>query len=154
MWRLGLSGGGEAYPERSNEPDCIYYLRTGVCGYGSRCRFNHPRDRGAVIKVSQFRFVTFGFRSVRSWICCLGCWRCERRRRRRWSFAGEDGTTGLSGFVITQSLSLWWNNPNRTRSFLFFGLISILWEPERVSTVLLASIIILDKEVVPLRLSL
>ncbi|CAN6809560.1 hypothetical protein Bca4012_003754 [Brassica carinata] len=49
MWRLGLSGGGEAYPERSNEPDCIYYLRTGVCGYGSRCRFNHPRDRGAVV---------------------------------------------------------------------------------------------------------
>ncbi|KAF8093280.1 hypothetical protein N665_0385s0028 [Sinapis alba] len=53
MWRLGLSGGGagggEAYPERSNEPDCIYYLRTGVCGYGSRCRFNHPRDRGAVL---------------------------------------------------------------------------------------------------------
>ncbi|KAG2318212.1 hypothetical protein Bca4012_069184 [Brassica carinata] len=47
MWRLGLSG--ESYPERSDEPDCIYYLRTGVCGYGSRCRFNHPRDRGAVI---------------------------------------------------------------------------------------------------------
>ncbi|CAH8361613.1 unnamed protein product [Eruca vesicaria subsp. sativa] len=56
MWRLGLSGGGaggggggEAYPERSNEPDCIYYLRTGVCGYGSRCRFNHPQDRGAAV---------------------------------------------------------------------------------------------------------
>ncbi|CAA0381545.1 unnamed protein product [Arabidopsis thaliana] len=56
MWRLGLSGGGgggggggESYPERPDEPDCIYYLRTGVCGYGSRCRFNHPRDRGAVI---------------------------------------------------------------------------------------------------------
>ncbi|KAJ4898433.1 Zinc finger CCCH domain-containing protein 34 [Raphanus sativus] len=58
VWRLGLSGGGaggggggggEGYPERSNEPDCIYYLRTGVCGYGSRCRFNHPRDRGAVV---------------------------------------------------------------------------------------------------------
>lgn len=54
MWRLGLSGGGggggggESYPERPDEPDCIYYLRTGVCGYGSRCRFNHPRDRGAV----------------------------------------------------------------------------------------------------------
>ncbi|KAJ4886084.1 Zinc finger CCCH domain-containing protein 34 [Raphanus sativus] len=45
----GAGGGGESYPERSDEPDCIYYLRTGVCGYGSRCRFNHPRDRGAVI---------------------------------------------------------------------------------------------------------
>lgn len=61
MWRLGLSGsggggvGGESYPERPDEPDCIYYLRTGVCGYGSRCRFNHPRDRGAV-KIPNFRF--------------------------------------------------------------------------------------------------
>ncbi|KAG5416458.1 hypothetical protein IGI04_004025 [Brassica rapa subsp. trilocularis] len=52
MGRLALSsggGGGESYPERSDEADCIYYLRTGVCGYGSRCRFNHPRNRGAVI---------------------------------------------------------------------------------------------------------
>ncbi|CAH8313506.1 unnamed protein product [Eruca vesicaria subsp. sativa] len=44
MWRLELQGGGggESYPERPDEPDCVYYLRTGVCGYGSRCRFNHP----------------------------------------------------------------------------------------------------------------
>ena len=59
MGRLALSGGGgggggESYPERSDEPDCIYYLRTGVCGYGLRCRFNHPRDRGAVIKFPNF----------------------------------------------------------------------------------------------------
>ncbi|KAG7996089.1 hypothetical protein I3843_01G142200 [Carya illinoinensis] len=48
MWQLGL-GGPESYPERPDEADCIYYLRTGFCGYGSRCRFNHPRDCGAVI---------------------------------------------------------------------------------------------------------
>ncbi|XP_041027777.1 zinc finger CCCH domain-containing protein 34-like [Juglans microcarpa x Juglans regia] len=48
MWQLGL-GGPESYPERPDEADCIYYLRTGFCGYGSRCRFNHPRDRGVVI---------------------------------------------------------------------------------------------------------
>ncbi|KAI8561597.1 hypothetical protein RHMOL_Rhmol04G0352600 [Rhododendron molle] len=50
MWQLGLGGGGsEPYPERPDEADCIYYLRTGFCGYGSRCRFNHPRDRGSVV---------------------------------------------------------------------------------------------------------
>ncbi|KAJ9537347.1 hypothetical protein OSB04_030080 [Centaurea solstitialis] len=49
MWQLGLGGGSESYPERPDEADCIYYLRTGVCGYGSRCRFNHPRDRGSVV---------------------------------------------------------------------------------------------------------
>ncbi|CAN6864126.1 unnamed protein product [Brassica oleracea var. botrytis] len=51
-WRLGLrlrGGGGESFPERPDEPDCIYYLRTGVCGYGSRCRFNHPPNRVPVL---------------------------------------------------------------------------------------------------------
>ncbi|KAJ0737439.1 putative transcription factor C3H family [Helianthus annuus] len=46
VWQLGLGGGLESYPERPDAADCIYYLRTGFCGYGSRCRFNHPRDRG------------------------------------------------------------------------------------------------------------
>ncbi|KAE8726363.1 Zinc finger CCCH domain-containing protein 58 [Hibiscus syriacus] len=48
-WRLGLGVEPESYPERPNEADCIYYLRTGFCGYGSRCRFNHPRDRAAMV---------------------------------------------------------------------------------------------------------
>ncbi|KAG5628189.1 hypothetical protein H5410_013407 [Solanum commersonii] len=49
MWQLSLGTGPEPYPERPNEPDCIYYLRTGFCGYGVRCRFNHPRDRTSVL---------------------------------------------------------------------------------------------------------
>ncbi|PIN08164.1 CCCH-type Zn-finger protein [Handroanthus impetiginosus] len=49
MWQLGLGGGPESYPERPDEPDCSYYLRTGFCGYGNRCRFNHPRDRSAAM---------------------------------------------------------------------------------------------------------
>ena len=53
MSRLGLRGGGsESYPERPDEPDCVYYLRTGVCGYGSRCQFNHPPNRPPVNKFS------------------------------------------------------------------------------------------------------
>ncbi|KAE8681173.1 Zinc finger CCCH domain-containing protein 34 [Hibiscus syriacus] len=47
--QLGLEGGSESYPERLDEADCIYYLRTGFCGYGSKCRFNHPRDRVGVM---------------------------------------------------------------------------------------------------------
>ncbi|KNA07221.1 hypothetical protein SOVF_173840 isoform B [Spinacia oleracea] len=43
MWQLGMEE--SSYPERPGEPDCIYYLRTGFCGYADRCRFNHPRDR-------------------------------------------------------------------------------------------------------------
>lgn len=49
MWQLGLGGGGDdTYPERPDQTDCKYYLRTGFCGYGSRCRYNHPRDRNSV----------------------------------------------------------------------------------------------------------
>ncbi|XP_010243539.1 PREDICTED: zinc finger CCCH domain-containing protein 32 [Nelumbo nucifera] len=48
MWQLGL-GSRDSYPERPNEPDCVYFMRTGFCGYGARCRFNHPRDRSAVL---------------------------------------------------------------------------------------------------------
>lgn len=47
-WQLGLAA-AESYPLRPDEADCIYYLRTGFCGYGTRCRFNHPRDRSTVI---------------------------------------------------------------------------------------------------------
>ncbi|KAL3509943.1 hypothetical protein ACH5RR_029344 [Cinchona calisaya] len=34
------------YPYRPGEPDCIHYLRTGTCAYGSRCRFSHPPYSG------------------------------------------------------------------------------------------------------------
>ncbi|XP_028762262.1 zinc finger CCCH domain-containing protein 32 isoform X2 [Neltuma alba] len=47
MWHLTI-GGTESYPERPGVPNCVYYMRTGFCGYGSRCRYNHPRDRAAV----------------------------------------------------------------------------------------------------------
>ncbi|KAH8489561.1 hypothetical protein Peur_058950 [Populus x canadensis] len=50
IWRLKIHDhqeqGGMAqsspYPDRPGAPDCGYYLRTGLCGYGSNCRFNHP----------------------------------------------------------------------------------------------------------------
>ncbi|EED96250.1 predicted protein [Thalassiosira pseudonana CCMP1335] len=30
------------YPQRSGEPDCRDYLRTGRCKYGESCKYNHP----------------------------------------------------------------------------------------------------------------
>lgn len=47
MMRLGLLG-GEFYPERGGVQNCAYYMRTGSCGYGNKCRYNHPRDRNLV----------------------------------------------------------------------------------------------------------
>ncbi|KAK6915249.1 Zinc finger, CCCH-type, partial [Dillenia turbinata] len=37
------------YPERPGEPDCTYYIRTGLCRFGATCRFNHPRNRKLAI---------------------------------------------------------------------------------------------------------
>ncbi|KAI4310862.1 hypothetical protein MLD38_035809 [Melastoma candidum] len=53
MWQMSLlpddtveSG---SYPKRPGEPDCSYYIRTGMCRFGAICRFNHPSNRELVI---------------------------------------------------------------------------------------------------------
>uniref|UniRef100_A0A2P2NGP4 Zinc finger protein n=1 Tax=Rhizophora mucronata TaxID=61149 RepID=A0A2P2NGP4_RHIMU len=38
----GVTAQSSPYPGRPGERDCVYYLRTGSCGYGSNCRYNHP----------------------------------------------------------------------------------------------------------------
>ncbi|KAJ3678299.1 hypothetical protein LUZ60_002102 [Juncus effusus] len=42
-------------PERAGEPDCAYYLRTGLCRYGPTCRFNHPPDRQLAIAAARIK---------------------------------------------------------------------------------------------------
>eukprot|EP01018_Ginkgo_biloba_P010226 Gb_03032 [translate_table: standard] len=37
-----MNGYAESYPERPGEADCAHYMRTGLCGFGMNCRFNHP----------------------------------------------------------------------------------------------------------------
>mmetsp|Transcript_8433 Transcript_8433/g.18106 ORF Transcript_8433/g.18106 Transcript_8433/m.18106 type:complete len:488 (+) Transcript_8433:131-1594(+) len=36
------SKSGFSYPVRPGAPPCQYYLKTGKCSYGARCKFNHP----------------------------------------------------------------------------------------------------------------
>ncbi|KAJ4954661.1 hypothetical protein NE237_011444 [Protea cynaroides] len=50
MRQLRLGNSRELYPERPGESECLYYMRTGSCGYGARCRFNHPRHRSTVVR--------------------------------------------------------------------------------------------------------
>ncbi|XP_021984094.1 zinc finger CCCH domain-containing protein 67 isoform X1 [Helianthus annuus] len=38
-------GKGYHYPLRPDAEDCSYYMRTGMCKYGSTCKFNHPLRR-------------------------------------------------------------------------------------------------------------
>ncbi|KAF1878336.1 hypothetical protein Lal_00047003 [Lupinus albus] len=49
MWQMKLISSetmeAGTYPERPGEPDCSYYIRTGLCRFGATCRFNHPPNR-------------------------------------------------------------------------------------------------------------
>ncbi|CAA7016251.1 unnamed protein product [Microthlaspi erraticum] len=39
------------YPQRPGQPECDFYMKTGECKFGERCRFHHPADRlSATIK--------------------------------------------------------------------------------------------------------
>ncbi|KAL0457980.1 UNVERIFIED_CONTAM: Zinc finger CCCH domain-containing protein 32 [Sesamum latifolium] len=44
----------EVYPERPGLPDCAYYMRNGTCGYGAKCRYNHPREYGSSLGVGEY----------------------------------------------------------------------------------------------------
>ncbi|KAG6525267.1 zinc finger CCCH domain-containing protein ZFN-like [Zingiber officinale] len=53
MWQLKIDHSREGaerlmspYPDRPGEPNCLYYLRTGNCRYGSSCKYNHPTYTG------------------------------------------------------------------------------------------------------------
>lgn len=37
------------FPVRPGDKDCQFYLKTGRCGYGERCRYNHPKVRNKII---------------------------------------------------------------------------------------------------------
>uniref|UniRef100_A0A0E0FBH7 C3H1-type domain-containing protein n=1 Tax=Oryza meridionalis TaxID=40149 RepID=A0A0E0FBH7_9ORYZ len=57
MWQMTL-GGGESmestpYPERIGEPDCSYYMRTGLCRFGMTCKFNHPPNRKLAVAAAR-----------------------------------------------------------------------------------------------------
>lgn len=45
------------YPDRPGQQNCIYYLRTGSCGHGTNCRYNHPNYSAQVIHLILLLFV-------------------------------------------------------------------------------------------------
>ncbi|XP_017980656.1 PREDICTED: zinc finger CCCH domain-containing protein 37 isoform X2 [Theobroma cacao] len=48
-WKeVPLATTSESLPERAGEPDCPYFLKTQRCKFGSKCKFNHPKDKLAI----------------------------------------------------------------------------------------------------------
>ncbi|XP_044482327.1 zinc finger CCCH domain-containing protein ZFN-like isoform X2 [Mangifera indica] len=59
MWQMTLRPNeameSGSYPERPGEPDCSYYIRTGLCRFGATCRFNHPPNRKLAIATARIK---------------------------------------------------------------------------------------------------
>ncbi|KAA3464525.1 zinc finger CCCH domain-containing protein ZFN-like isoform X1 [Gossypium australe] len=59
MWQINLRSSETMepgpYPERPEEPDCSYYIRTGLCRFGATCRFNHPPNRKLAITTARMK---------------------------------------------------------------------------------------------------
>ncbi|KAJ9186113.1 hypothetical protein P3X46_005651 [Hevea brasiliensis] len=59
MWQMNLRSNetmeSGPYPERPGEPDCSYYIRTGLCRFGATCRFNHPPNRKLALAAARMK---------------------------------------------------------------------------------------------------
>lgn len=59
MWQMNMISSETMepgpYPERPGEPDCSYYIRTGLCRFGATCRFNHPPNRKLAIAAARMK---------------------------------------------------------------------------------------------------
>ncbi|KAM0935854.1 putative transcription factor C3H family [Dioscorea sansibarensis] len=59
LWQMNLrqseSMESGLYPERPGEPDCAYYIRTGLCRFGMTCRFNHPPNRKLAVAAARIK---------------------------------------------------------------------------------------------------
>ncbi|KAE8780652.1 Zinc finger CCCH domain-containing protein 12 [Hordeum vulgare] len=66
MWQQmtmnsGVTMQSGPYHVRPGEPDCTYYLRTGLCSFGMSCTFNHPQDRNTSYVEDKHKVVGFNF---------------------------------------------------------------------------------------------
>ncbi|XP_057817520.1 zinc finger CCCH domain-containing protein 8 isoform X1 [Cryptomeria japonica] len=43
---------GEQLPNRPGEPECDYFMKTGNCKFGAKCKFDHPKDKRESVNAS------------------------------------------------------------------------------------------------------
>lgn len=43
----------QSLPVREGEPDCSFYIKTGSCKFGSKCKFNHPENKSTAVTTSE-----------------------------------------------------------------------------------------------------
>jgi hypothetical protein len=103
------SGGGD---KDGGPTECAFFMRTGTCAYGDRCRFAHPPDRPPPElntrgypkrEGGEFLFVSFCFR------------RRRRRRRRRRCVGGPCRQAEAGGLTSPSVLVIGGNGPCGSR---------------------------------------
>ncbi|KAH9299308.1 hypothetical protein KI387_030990, partial [Taxus chinensis] len=47
------TGWEETFPERTGQPECPHYMKTGVCRFGAACRYQHPKEQSEKISASK-----------------------------------------------------------------------------------------------------
>ncbi|KAL6527061.1 hypothetical protein OROGR_016151 [Orobanche gracilis] len=59
LWQMNMRSREQSesgpFPVREGEPDCSYYIRTGLCRFGMTCRFNHPPNRKLAIATARVK---------------------------------------------------------------------------------------------------
>ncbi|KAL6581671.1 hypothetical protein OROMI_007594 [Orobanche minor] len=59
LWQMNIRSREQLdsgpFPVREGEPDCSYYIRTGLCRFGMTCRFNHPPNRKLAIATARVK---------------------------------------------------------------------------------------------------
>ncbi|XP_022545061.2 putative zinc finger CCCH domain-containing protein 9 [Brassica napus] len=50
----------DEYPVRPGKEDCSFYLKTGRCDFGERCRFNHPKELPKELSLQKCKFFLGG----------------------------------------------------------------------------------------------
>eukprot|EP00250_Pteridium_aquilinum_P016309 c23042_g1_i1 orf=137-1456(+) len=43
----------QSLPVREGEPDCAFFIKTGICKFGSKCKFNHPGNKSTAATESK-----------------------------------------------------------------------------------------------------
>eukprot|EP00959_Pyramimonas_sp_CCMP1952_P293044 6128812-Pyramimonas_sp.AAC.3 len=57
-----------SYPIRPGEPECDFFLRTGHCSFGTRCKFHHPPEKAEI----KYTVEGYPIRPVRVYVV-VGC---------------------------------------------------------------------------------
>jgi hypothetical protein len=113
---LLLAHGDESQELPGERQVCTFYLRTGTCAYGDRCKFEHPKDRPPPALNSRGYPIRNEVRGIPAWPCvCTGpgsrCGRCCSGARRPSRHAAEPCPPAAAAVAPPPDTPARWTEP-------------------------------------------